>query len=274
MAEKKSLSNKFLLLFHKARFKDLLLIWLLIIFSFSICYYLLSMHTSFKLIYRGTPLDKIDNAFLNSIYFSFITTTSLGYGDISPLGVSKILAIIEVMVGLLINGLLIAKFVSEKEEVMLEEIYDFTFQNQIDRLRANLYYDRANISSFLTNLSRKYFDAEGLNLLYLNLETHVLDIKEFLDKQKTGNDFTKDLDNYRFYLILKSIELCLERYVKLKTILCEKKLDFDTDSIEEFTESIESVLGDILALASERKDAKLDSKIKTIKKYLGNVCKW
>lgn len=57
-------------------------------------------------IYEGKI--NVSNDFLQCLYFSFITITTLGYGDILPHGMSKILAITESSVGFL----LIAYFIN------------------------------------------------------------------------------------------------------------------------------------------------------------------
>ncbi|HHO55300.1 MAG TPA: two pore domain potassium channel family protein, partial [Trueperaceae bacterium] len=48
------------------------------------------------------------NNFLNSLYFSFVTFTTLGFGDISPISsIAKFLVILEVFIGYLMLGLLV-----------------------------------------------------------------------------------------------------------------------------------------------------------------------
>lgn len=50
---------------------------------------------------------------LDAFYFSFITSTTLGYGDIVPASsLGKILAMIELLFGIMIISIIIAKFVS------------------------------------------------------------------------------------------------------------------------------------------------------------------
>lgn len=54
---------------------------------------------------------KSDNTILDqplqTIYFSVVTFTTLGYGDISPTGINKLIAIIEATVGIIFIGLMI-----------------------------------------------------------------------------------------------------------------------------------------------------------------------
>jgi voltage-gated potassium channel Kch len=49
----------------------------------------------------------------NAFYFSFITLTTVGYGDITPVSpIARMLAVMEAMTGTLFLGVLIARLVS------------------------------------------------------------------------------------------------------------------------------------------------------------------
>lgn len=63
----------------------------------------------------GESLKPLPEVTLSTgIYFSVITISSLGYGDVHPVGYSKILASIEVLMGITIIGILIAKITSRR----------------------------------------------------------------------------------------------------------------------------------------------------------------
>ncbi len=78
----------------------------------------------FALAYRvlGPLGHGIKNApdFLDSLYFSFVTISSRGYGDFQPEGLGTALAAAEVLVGLFFVGIFVARLVSARQEALLD----------------------------------------------------------------------------------------------------------------------------------------------------------
>ncbi|MFT3809974.1 MAG: potassium channel family protein [Micropepsaceae bacterium] len=75
------------------------------IFSTIIQFALLFVHTEIRNS-AGVELDDFGSA----LYFSIVTWTSLGYGDIAPVNYARIVAMTEVMFGYMVMALLIAAF--------------------------------------------------------------------------------------------------------------------------------------------------------------------
>lgn len=61
--------------------------------------------------------------FLDALYFSVVSLSSLGYGDIRPLGFSRFLAGAEVIVGLSFFGIMVAKISSVRQDYILRRMY-------------------------------------------------------------------------------------------------------------------------------------------------------
>ena len=75
--------------------------------------------------------------FWDSLYFSVVSLTSLGFGDIRPLGWSRLLVAFEVIVGLSFFGLMVAKISSVKQDYILRRMY---YSDVIDgRLKTSAY---------------------------------------------------------------------------------------------------------------------------------------
>ena len=74
-----------------------------------------------------------------AVYFSFVSALSVGYGDLVPVGASRLFAIAEAAVGLLLFGAVISKLVSRRQEELTQEIHRITFEDRLGRVRTNLH---------------------------------------------------------------------------------------------------------------------------------------
>jgi hypothetical protein len=119
--------------------KTLLVTWLAINLVFGFLYWALSFLPGQGLRELGTPLGHGGADLLEAIYFSFVTGLSIGFGDVVPNGVLRLLAIIEGAACLLVFGTIISKLVSGRQEEMTEEIHRIAFEDRLGRVRTNLH---------------------------------------------------------------------------------------------------------------------------------------
>ena len=78
-------------------------------------------------------------SFFDSLYFSIVTISSLGYGDIHPVSYSKAIACTEVILGLVIIGLVISKVASERTGYLLRRIYSSDVQKRLKYFSDSIY---------------------------------------------------------------------------------------------------------------------------------------
>ena len=71
------------------------------VYLFAVAMYVVEIYTEGRQLIAGSAIDADGDMFADAIYLSFTTFTSLGYGDIVPIGEMRILAAIEVLTGLL-----------------------------------------------------------------------------------------------------------------------------------------------------------------------------
>lgn len=69
----------------------------------------------------GLALMEPMSRFLNSLYFSVMTATTTGYGDIVPHGISKLVASLESITAFLIFGIFLAKLSARHAATMAEQ---------------------------------------------------------------------------------------------------------------------------------------------------------
>src|SRR5262245_33115495 len=98
----------------------------------------------------GIPVEMNLTGLATAIYFSFVTATSVGYGDVVPVGAVRALAIAEAVAGLLIFGAVVAKFVSRRQDEMVREIHRVTFEERLDRVQTNLHLVLSELQAIAT----------------------------------------------------------------------------------------------------------------------------
>lgn len=93
---------------------------------------------------------------LDALYFSIVTISSLGYGDIRPVGITRLVVGTEVVVGLAFFGLLVAKISSVKQDYILRRMYADLVDDKLAKFGAQL--DEARL--LYRNTSQMLLDGE------------------------------------------------------------------------------------------------------------------
>jgi hypothetical protein len=83
---------------------------------------------------NGPRLD-----FWDALYFSIITFSSLGYGEITPHGIGRLFASLEVLTGLVLVAVFVGKLASERQSALLLLIYTSEHQRRIIDFEQNIY---------------------------------------------------------------------------------------------------------------------------------------
>jgi hypothetical protein len=127
----------------------LVFFWLGMILAFGLVYWGAGIAMGWGLQAGNVSVKTDFEGLLTSIYFSFVTALSIGYGDVIPVGPLRILAIVEGAAGLLIFGCLVSKLVSRRQEELTEEIHRTTFEDRLDRVRTNLHLVFSDLGAVL-----------------------------------------------------------------------------------------------------------------------------
>ena len=139
--------NSLLDLIERLSTAQLFFVWLAMVLMCGSVYWLTGFSRAPGLIDRGAPIAGTLGGLLSALYFSFVTTTSVGYGDVLPIGPVRVLSVVEAVIGLLIFGALIAKFVSRRQDELVRDIYRVTFETRLDRVQTNLHLVLSELQS-------------------------------------------------------------------------------------------------------------------------------
>ncbi len=191
-------------------YEQLSLVWVFSTLSFALIYFLLSYipHQGptglFSLV---DPLTR----FLDSLYFSVITATSTGYGDIVPEGISRFFAGLQSIGSVVIIALFVAKFVSRKQEIALENIHELSFDSAFHAIRQGLYIARKDLDAVMHKVTLKEeLSQKDWRNLYISFHQVQIFIRQ-IPTLYTVKHRSLELDVDRERLMLDAVERTLRR---------------------------------------------------------------
>jgi hypothetical protein len=207
-------------------FKKIFILWIAYIFAFSAVFFFLDVyHPEHGLKNVDIGYDAV--SFLNAVYFSFVCATSTGFGDITPIGISRTVAIIEVIGGMIIFGLVISKLISFKQDLILNEIYEISLDGKISGLRSSLYLFKVDLSKLIERVSEGQGFKRRADQLYLltdTLKETIMDIEKVVCfPNGRRSDFLKSVGPIQLELLINSITTSLDRLSELLRQIDEKQ---------------------------------------------------
>jgi len=150
VSQMRRFDNSLLDLVQQRSTLQLFLIWIGTILLSGACYWLGALIGEHGLVEGGRAVGADLNGFASALYFSFVTATSIGYGDIVPVGVARVIAVAEAITALLVFGAVVAKFVSHRQDQLVSEIHRVTFEERLDRVQTNLHLVTSELLSIAT----------------------------------------------------------------------------------------------------------------------------
>lgn len=120
-------------------------LWAEIVLTCGVLFWLLALVPGHTLVVLGEPLPHSLRGLVVGIYFSAVTATSVGYGDVVPMGLARVIAISEAIAGLVLFGCVVSKFVSRRQDELIGEIHRIAFEDRLGRVRTNLHLVRTEI---------------------------------------------------------------------------------------------------------------------------------
>lgn len=97
-------------------FYTLLIIYLIVVLGFGLIYFVLSMNH--VLLVEDGELREISviGSLVHSFYFSGVTLLTIGYGDITPIGIGRLIALVQALIGYVLPAAFVLKLVQNNQE--------------------------------------------------------------------------------------------------------------------------------------------------------------
>jgi len=209
----------------KLSFFHIFFIWAGVVTLFGVFYYAFTDGSTSLLF---TPTNTAVNTIVDHVYFSFITATSTGFGDIVPLGFFKIISIFEIIFGILLLAFVTSKLISIKQNAILNEIYEISFNERIVRLRSSLLLFRQNLSRYISKIdegSTMQREIADLHIFIHSLEDALRQMIIFITNKKK-RQFTISIDQVNLELLFNSLLQSFTKLNDLMTSFDEKKMDW------------------------------------------------
>jgi len=192
-----------------------------------------------------TGLDQLlpFSRFANALYYSVITATNTGYGDIVPLGWSRFFAGVQSITELLLFALFVSKLVSSRQDKALGEVHKLSYELTFRNLREDLYFARKDFDRVieLVHADHMLSDDEWERLLvaYQHTTSLVHDIPNFYD-------ITSDLyiiDPNREELLLESMLRTITRIYHTLEVMSDAHIDWraHTESVMALREVVDAL---------------------------------
>ena len=97
-------------------FYILLIIYSIVIIGFGLIYFILSFQ-GIVLVEDGELRQvSILGSIIHSFYFSGVTLLTIGYGDITPIGIGRLIALVQALIGYVLPTAFVLKLVQSSQE--------------------------------------------------------------------------------------------------------------------------------------------------------------
>ena len=226
-------------------FKQLFLFWMCTIVAFGFLYYFLLFFPGHGINYHGEQVKTGLDGLVTAEYYSFITSTTVGYGDVTPQGFSRLLAVLEAMAGLIIFGVVISKLVSAKQELILDEVYALSFEERLNRIRSSLFLFKKDANRIMDRTANGFSkkDTKELWIVLSALESTIADALKITSRELPAEQqrYLRSVDDFHIELITNSINASLTKLIELLVHLDLLNAQWRHVRITERIESITSV---------------------------------
>jgi hypothetical protein len=187
----------------------------------------------------------------DAVYFSIITMTSLGYGDIHPIGFGRFIASVEVLSGIILVAVFVGKVASERQSTLILLLYN----SENNRRLKEFYLEINRIADSLDELLNEH-DYFGFNREVKRAYKFVTSVYNYLSlhaNQGRIADFGNSTSLKKLYTALYEMQALAKNAMKThgpdtQTITNLERLVFRINGISHLMEKFHRKNNDITAI--------------------------
>ena len=218
------------------------------------------------------------HGFWTIVYYSVITATGTGYGDVVPLGYSRIFAAIESFSGLILLAVFVSKLLSRRQDLALKDVHEISFQTALHNMREDLYVARKDLDMGINAARTKSTLSEPewtqLTVAFQQIGHLLEEIPDFY----AADYKLYTIDHRREHLLVEAVERTFARILKLLQTLKDQSISLDdAKEIGSEVANVLTVAESVISMwgvhATSQKDDQLDrvrNTVKQIRHILGH----
>ncbi len=156
--------------------------------------------------------------FGSCLYFSVVTFTSLGFGDLVPVGYGRLFASLEVAVGLTLFGLAVARLSSYKQSYLLNQLYARDAQGKLDQFALNLRALRTGCKILYDVAKGKGPSTQNTGKLIQEIRAEITRIRAFVSFESRNGYLLSGIPIGSITRLLKALSSLTSRMVDLSCV--------------------------------------------------------
>lgn len=192
-------------------------------------------------------LKEHDLSWWHGLYFSIVTASSLGYGDFTPKGLSKVLSNIEVVTGLFLIGAIVASYTSRQATRIVSKTLTMNIEDKLNsfskyfieydsKIRHQGYtmLDIVDSNASVSTVSDKASETRlQLRQLLMQLSAISLEFRNYVMKEDDKSLFFDIIPNTTLFTLMSSIRDILIAINNTVNLYHRIESDFDIQQIME-----------------------------------------
>jgi hypothetical protein len=188
---------------EKWSFNQLILSLVIVVFICALGYYILSFYGNGII---STSDKNKEITFFDGLYFSVITVSSLGYVDFRPSGFGRVIASLEVIAGLIIIALIVAKMASERTAVYVKLLYSSDNERRLKSISRKI----ENHTKVLA-LAQKEYDHDKKLITIKRIIALMANITRYYTFQSTVGALDEEWATKNSFRIIRSTSAAMEQ---------------------------------------------------------------